>query len=141
MLIQTANSTQRGACESWLILTIYLANPNIRISQYFDPSRCLIIQVLDMLQLQGCRGDDVYAYEKRYISFIVLSILNGSIISFMMNILSHCHCRIGFLASDFLWLCSCWSGNEMVLYMHVQATDALEMTQSIRLYTLGRLKK
>ena len=93
-----------------------------------------------MLQLQGCRGDDVYAYDKRYVSFIVLSILNGSIISYMINILSHYPCRIGFLATELLWLCSCCLGDETVPYMHVQEAHALEMARSICPYTLGRLR-
>ena len=93
-----------------------------------------------MLQLQGSRGDDVYAYEKSYVNFILLSILNSSIISFMMNILSHCHNMIGFLASEFLWLCSCCLGDDMVHYMHVQGAHSLEMTHYIFLYTLGWLR-
>ena len=82
----------------------------------------------DMLKLQGCRGDDVYAYEKRYVSFIVFSILNGSIISYMINILRHRPCRIGFLATELLWLCSCCLGDDMVPYMHFQCAYALKMT-------------
>ena len=93
-----------------------------------------------MFQLQGYRWDDVYAYEKRYTSFIVLSILNGSIISYMINILSHCPCKIGFLATDFLWLCSYCLGDDMSPYMHVQWDHALEMKQSILPYTLGQLR-
>ena len=93
-----------------------------------------------MLQLQGFRWDDVYAYEKRYVNFIVLSILNGSIISYMINILSHCPYRIGFLATEFLWLCSCCLGYDMVPYMHFQGAHALDMTQYIHPYTLGQLR-
>ena len=93
-------------------------------------------KVFHMLKLQGSRGDDVYAYEKMYINFIVLSILDGSIISLMMNILSHYHYGIGFLASGLFWLCSCYLGDEMVPYMHVQGARALDMTWSINPYTL-----
>ena len=57
----------------------------------------------------------------------------------MMKILSHCHCKIGFLASEFLWLCSYCLGDDMVPYMHVQGAHALEMTQSIHPYMLGHL--
>ncbi len=96
-----------------------------------------------MLQLQGFRGEDAYAYEKRYVNssirIILLSISNGDIISFMINVLSHFHCRIGILDSKWLWLCSCCLGDEMVPYMHVQGAHALDMTWSIHPYTLGRL--
>ena len=56
-----------------------------------------------------------------------------------MNILSHCPCKIDFLATEFLWLCSCCLGDEMVPYMHFQGAHVLDMTRSIHPYTLGRL--
>ena len=71
------------------------------------------------------------------ISIILLSISNGDIMSFMINIWSHYHCRIGILASEWIWLCSCCLGDEMAPYMHVQGAHALDMTRSIHPYTLG----
>ena len=72
-----------------------------------------------------------------FISIILLSISNGDIISFMINILIHCYYRIDILASEWIWLSCCFLGDKMVPYMHFQGAHALHMTQYIHVYTLG----
>ena len=67
-----------------------------------------------------------------YFSMVVLFIHDKNLI--------HYHCRIGFLASEWLWLCSCCLGDEMVPYMHIQGAHALQMTKVAHPYTLGRLR-
>jgi hypothetical protein len=50
------------------------------------------------------------------------------------------HCRIGQLASEWLWLCSSCLGDEMVPYMHIQGEHALQMTKACHPHTLGHLR-
>ena len=52
----------------------------------------------------------------------------------------HYHYKVGFLASEWIWLCSCCLGDEMVPYMHIQGAHALQMTRFFRPCNLGRLR-
>lgn len=66
------------------------------------------------------------------IKFIVLCISTLRYYFIHDKILIHYDCKIGFLANEWLWFCSCCLGDEMVPYMHVQ--------WAIHPYTLGRLR-
>ena len=72
--------------------------------------------------------------------FIVLCISTWWYYSFMIKKLIHYHCSVGFFSSEWIWLCSCCLGDEMVSYMHIQWVYSLKMAMDVHHYTLRWLR-